>query len=801
MDLFIAGTKRTSNLIRNSIKINDELQEKPNRLTFKLGAGARPTEFEDVKVYEAFDIVAVDGTTITLEYDFFLNEAAGLFRLNDVLVIDIGEGTEVKKTITAIVADSTTDKIKMTVTPAGADGSAGNLAGIRLFEGNIVDVNDSNQKTLTNIIYDVIGLDYTRIFDKKLINDTYEDKTSRYIVNSMCNEFINKNQVIDDMDYANDAAIQAAWTETGDGDNPIIDDIVFQEGAASGDFDWTFAGGTATFTAAPASTDISGFTGAASGSPTKGIMGFWYECADFLKVTSFEIRIGSGAGAYVKWTITPTDNLANFEGLKFTDGTVVGAPDWTDVDYLAVVVTETADSSIGFDGFRVLEEEYFRHFPFVQTSTEFDNFRISRIKPTETMQRLANELDWYWYIDYDRQIHLFPETTNFSPFDLNETSNNFLNLRINDDTSRLINRQVVKGGDEVSTDVYPQVVEGDSVVKEWIMKNKFKNLEVFLDDNSVNNPAEVGTNTTNIKVTGHGLVTGDYIVNRTRANAVRLITKVDNDNYTVDTVAAQTDGDTISNFVAKVVGVEGLDAEAGNDYMSNFNEKSIRVIDGADPPDTGEFVLFRYNEVFPILVQRSENVSIANMENVLGYSDGIFDGQPVVDRTIKTRPEAISVAQAVLNKYANVVIGASFSTTVAGLQSGQLINIKDTASGTRNINQPFVIQKIITKQVEEGENIYTVTCSSLLYGVLEMLQQLFRQDRKLEVDEDAKINNIEDADETINITDSVASAVDDNLQAETVTIADGVASQVITPPFEWQPTGGNEFIWSLSSWA
>lgn len=58
--------------------------------------------------------------------------------------------------------------------------------------------------------------------------------------------------------------------------------------------------------------------------------------------------------------------------------------------------------------------------------------------------------------------------------------------------------------------------------------------------------AEAGTTTTNIKVTDHGLITGDVIVNTTRASATRTITVVDANNFTVDTVTGQTTSDSIT---------------------------------------------------------------------------------------------------------------------------------------------------------------------------------------------------------------------------------------------------------------
>lgn len=90
--------------------------------------------------------------------------------------------------------------------------------------------------------------------------------------------------------------------------------------------------------------------------------------------------------------------------------------------------------------------------------------------------------------------------------------------------------------------------------------------------------------------------------------------------------------------------------------MSNFNQKSIRNAENEATLTTGQFLLFQYNEVIPILVQVTNNTSVALMKSVLGYTNGVFDGQPIVDRTLTSRTEASKTAQAMINKYANVII-------------------------------------------------------------------------------------------------------------------------------------------------
>ncbi len=79
-----------------------------------------------------------------------------------------------------------------------------------------MDIQDRNNVVLQNVQFDVKALDYTRIFDKKLLNDTYTDRDARYIINDFCNVSVNRNQALDQFDYANTTALRVAWIEGGD---------------------------------------------------------------------------------------------------------------------------------------------------------------------------------------------------------------------------------------------------------------------------------------------------------------------------------------------------------------------------------------------------------------------------------------------------------------------------------------------------------------------------------------------------------------------------------------------------------
>jgi phage-related protein len=65
---------------------------------------------------------------------------------------------------------------------------------------------------------------------------------------------------------------------------------------------------------------------------------------------------------------------------------------------------------------------------------------------------------------------------------------------------------------------------------------------------STEDVAETGTTTTTLKMTSHGLVSGNYIVNITRNNTIRQVTKVDSSTLTVPEIIGQTNGDIIYKY-------------------------------------------------------------------------------------------------------------------------------------------------------------------------------------------------------------------------------------------------------------
>lgn len=819
LKLFINGSE-TQYLEDGSVTIQDQIQNKANVINFNLIEGAtEPAENESIQLYDTVTLVSASGTTVIVKDDTqselsvlpeeeiragnsIRGRGMGKYREGQTFWLDIGGADEEKVTIQAVQEDTTAGQVKITTTKSIANShSAGESCGKLVFAGTLSSVQKKNKRQLTDVWYQCTGTDYTKIFDKKNVNDSWQNVDARYIINDFCNTTINFNKELDDMDYANDAAVQAEWIESGDGGNPTNDTTNNVQGSGAVNFPWTNSGGTATFSGTPASSSFAELAGATTGAPTKGNLTLWYKRSVAAGIASITVRVGSDASNYVALTFTPeADTEKHFISIPLEDGTVTGTPNWAAIDYLAFVVAETANGSITVDDVRITADGSFTLYN-VEETLPFDDARASFKKPTVFIDQLAKALSYYWFIDYERDIHFFDRETNGAPFSITDTSNNFDDLEIEVDTSQLKNRQVVRGGVQTSTTFYSQVVEGNSAVREWILKSKFKNLTIALDDGSTTAAAEVGTTTANIKVTGHGLSDGDYVVNRTRSNAVREITYVDADNFTVEAVTGQTNGDSISFFAtSKTVGIEGATDETTVDYVSNFNEKTIRATESEATLDPGDFLLFTYNEVTPIRVQVTDPASIATMKALIG-GDGIFDGAVITDQSIDSAQAARDRAQAEVDQYSNPIVTVRFRTDFEGLESGQILTVSDT---NKNVAGNYVIQRVRINYKTGDYAQFDVTAASSLFGIIEYFQKLSRSIDDRIIDENEEISQIANENVTISVgtVDTINTPAESASEAPTVTVTPSETAterNMTTDPYKWQPHA-SDARWNLAQW-
>jgi hypothetical protein len=104
-------------------------------------------------------------------------------------------------------------------------------------------------------------------------------------------------------------------------------------------------------------------------------------------------------------------------------------------------------------------------------SATIDQISFNYIQPSQVFRKLADLTGNNWYIDYDKDVHFFPQTTNPAPFNITDTSTNYKELSISNDNSQLKNRIYVRGGTKLS-DFTTYSFKGDGAARKFPLPDK-----------------------------------------------------------------------------------------------------------------------------------------------------------------------------------------------------------------------------------------------------------------------------------------------------------------------------------------
>ena len=106
--------------------------------------------------------------------------------------------------------------------------------------------------------------------------------------------------------------------------------------------------------------------------------------------------------------------------------------------------------------------------------------------PSKCVQRLADYLGTYdWYVDYNKDIHFFPEGSETAPFNLDDSGGKYIfgSLRIENNINQMRNTVIVKGGDKESTTLTDTKV-ADGSQRTFTAKPGLVNLTIERDSGS-----------------------------------------------------------------------------------------------------------------------------------------------------------------------------------------------------------------------------------------------------------------------------------------------------------------------------
>ena len=177
-------TDITSYISRDSLKIQDHIQEKANVAVFAMESNPLSAGNE-VKIYDATELstVSTDRLITIQDIDYEVKK----YRVNESIYLGIGTADEEKVTIEAVDTKSK----QITISTASNTFSAGSAVGKKIFAGHVQKVKDSNLYQPANLVYEIDCIDYTKEFDRKNVNDSYANKSAGSIIDEFVREVVN----------------------------------------------------------------------------------------------------------------------------------------------------------------------------------------------------------------------------------------------------------------------------------------------------------------------------------------------------------------------------------------------------------------------------------------------------------------------------------------------------------------------------------------------------------------------------------------------------------------------------------
>ena len=221
--------------------------------------------------------------------------------------------------------------------------------------------------------------------------------------------------------------------------------------------------------------------------------------------------------------------------------------------------------------------------------------------------------------------------------------------------------------------------------------------------------------------------------------------------------------------VAQIVGIDFLDNEDDFDCFWDYNQKYIRFKVDTVPGAGADNVEVVGVPLYNLVVQVEEPNSIARY--------GVFEFAKI-DKTIKSREEAVSYAKTEIEAYQNGIIEGGFDTYESGLRSGMIINVNSTLL---NVNEDFLIQSVAFQMITRETFIYKVKLATLrTVGIIDFLIGLLKAgDRLIEEKGDVVLEKTVFPIEDVEIDEDVEINTDDYPQIEEAEIGDVVTVQAL----------------------
>jgi hypothetical protein len=339
------------------------------------------------------------------------------------------------------------------------------------------------------------------------------------------------------------------------------------------------------------------------------------------------------------------------------------------------------------------------------------NFLVETIKfnyqqPSKALQSLAKLIGWDWFIGPDKTVYFF--------------------LGDVDDGDG--------GGAVGDGGVAPITVDATSGEVEW------NSLDIDLQITNMQNSVYVIGGS--LPVMFSAANTNDVYPTNGTANTFPVAYA-----YSSDTIVVELNG------VPQSVGILNQVTDPSTvDVLYSDSGRFIQFTAGA--PSSGQVVKIFGTAQVPIVAHAQNSESIA----LYGERQGV-----VTDSTITSVPEAQLRAQAQILQFGHPVYDVKFNTLIPGCQIGQTIKVNVPAMGITNYN--LVIKRIEAVGYAPGDDTlnidgmleYQIECiGSDNVTFTDLMTTILQQEQtQTDVSDDTITENLEEADESLDLTDTV----------------------------------------------
>lgn len=222
-------------------------------------------------------------------------------------------------------------------------------------------------------------------------------------------------------------------------------------------------------------------------------------------------------------------------------------------------------------------------------------------------------------------------------------------------------------------------------------------------------------------------------------------------------------------------GIEPRDLPENHDCLWNPDEKVVRFRNERKP-NAGSVFKVVGQPYLPVLVKYKSQTDINKMISVEGGT-GIYE-HAIIDKSINSKEGARARAQAEIATYSRTLTESSFLTYTPGLKAGQQIQIQSDIHG---IDETYVINKVQFKMWTEDDFIYNISMiTKRSYGIIDFFKELLRDKKKATiVKENEILDQVESAEDSFKMTDTVSAYSEVNKYDEEFTLSDTVTGEEI----------------------